>query len=578
MPVYFETQNEMNGKDYQNFGIQKTENAVRKDGKVYTYMGRLSHQFDGLRKLALKAKVVVLVIFTLGLILKYSDSIYANWKGRKVDHFYVNKLTPVESTKLDAQTQKVVEDSPQFKGYAIDLPAGHPCTGAAITSTTIRPNNLFFEAFFTGSTIKTTMPNSGELFRFLQPLWYVRKYIDDQVKMKEFGTVKFSANGKSGDVILTRNSNPIHVNDLADLYGKNTYEIGYNEIQNIVKSQRIHLPPLLPPPFYSGLKKAMDQDRIVILPGNDGEPILIRELAESKTHINTAQFLKDVEKNHAGFGFESADHFNKLFSMTLYQLGSLVVKTEDYLIFVDGNGKIIDRKRGSDDAIQLINACGIRGFHSDKTPAKFNKEIMTNTFQTALLASGKGHVVFPAVGMGVWSGDPDLYWRAFLDAVSTHGRRINKIFINPGHQKTRSGLYKDCTGNEFELILNEYIMKASKANNEEALANLKKIHNLYGTKQDLVQLAYNLKKALPDMVISLFNASDPDVTLGYHVGEYVNNVPHTTTTEENYTAIGTNGLCFEDITGVHEKGYEVHYRIDGLVAKEQKADFKGKDD
>jgi hypothetical protein len=56
----------------------------------------------------------------------------------------------------------------------------------------------------------------------------------------------------------------------------------------------------------------------------------------------------------------------------------------------------------------------------------------------------------------------------------------------------------------------------------------------------------------PDRVVSLLNASDPDVTLGFHVGEYVNNFPHCSTTEENYTAIGTNGLCFEDISGVHE--------------------------
>jgi hypothetical protein len=38
-----------------------------------------------------------------------------------------------------------------------------------------------------------------------------------------------------------------------------------------------------------------------------------------------------------------------------------------------------------------------------------------------------------------------------------------------------------------------------------------------------------------------------------HVGEYTNNCPHrASTTEEHYTAVGSNGLCFETITGVHK--------------------------
>jgi len=75
---------------------------------------------------------------------------------------------------------------------------------------------------------------------------------------------------------------------------------------------------------------------------------------------------------------------------------------------------------------------------------------------------------------------------------------------------------------------------------------------LFKDNSDLLQLSYNLKIQFPDETVSIFNASDPDVTLGYHVGEYTNNFPHTSTTEENYTAMGTNGLCFEHITQVHE--------------------------
>jgi len=62
-----------------------------------------------------------------------------------------------------------------------------------------------------------------------------------------------------------------------------------------------------------------------------------------------------------------------------------------------------------------------------------------------------------------------------------------------------------------------------------------------------------LKQDHPGKTVSLVNASDPDVTLGNHVGEYVNKLCHADTTEENLTALGTNGICFETVTGVHER-------------------------
>ena len=61
-----------------------------------------------------------------------------------------------------------------------------------------------------------------------------------------------------------------------------------------------------------------------------------------------------------------------------------------------------------------------------------------------------------------------------------------------------------------------------------------------------------MKEANPDKTVALFNASDPDVTLGDHVGEYVNNMGSAPTTEENYAAAGTSGLGFEGITRVLE--------------------------
>ena len=36
-----------------------------------------------------------------------------------------------------------------------------------------------------------------------------------------------------------------------------------------------------------------------------------------------------------------------------------------------------------------------------------------------------------------------------------------------------------------------------------------------------------------------------------HVGKYVNNIGHCSAIEENYTALGTNGICFEGVTGIH---------------------------
>jgi hypothetical protein len=132
---------------------------------------------------------------------------------------------------------------------------------------------------------------------------------------------------------------------------------------------------------------------------------------------------------------------------------------------------------------------------------------------------------------------------------------LEQIFVNPGHQPTSYGRYQGCKGEEFKSILDEY--RKHYAKDPKALANLNKIINVFEKKTDVVQFARLLKKAYPDKTVSLFNASDPDVTLGNHVGEYVNNLDHCSTTEENYTALGTNGLCFEGITGVHNDSSRV---------------------
>ena len=428
----------------------------------------------------------------------------------------------------------VIKSTPAFNFYQLNLSPGHRYEGAGLTSLSLRPANLFFAKLFEGSGIAATLPGVG-LFAFNRPHREIREYCLKKALEAPFGTVAFSAVGIRAQIHGERIA---VVNNLATILGDKTYRISYKEIKTTLESQKIFTSSLLPLPFYRALKKAMKEAGIVLLPGSDENPMLLKDLPWP--------FLASVKENPGAFGFTIDNPFEEFLNLTLYQIGSMVVKSEDYRIFLNGSFKIIERNPDENDAVRLINACGIRGIHAPATPSKYNQKIMTQTFKTAFVAAEKGVVVFPAVGMGVWRGDPELYWTAFLDAVLTSNDKFEKICVNPGHAPSASGKYKGSKGEEFQLILNDYLKK------HETNNALKAITNLFEAKTDLVQLAHNLKKAFPDKTVSLFNASDPDVTLGYHVGEYVNNLPHTYTTEENYTAMGTNGLCFEEITGVHD--------------------------
>ena len=408
----------------------------------------------------------------------------------------------------------------------------------------LRPSNLFFAALFEGTEITTTLPGSKELFAFSAEHEVIRAHLEQSPEAE----VAFSACGTPGYVVL--NKKKVAVADLSELYGDKTYAISHQELLNILESQRIYTSSLLPLQFYADLKKAMKADEIITLPGKDLAPVLLKEMRNDAKHPEIGKFLAEVEENPQNYGFSNPEHLEMLMGLTLYQIGAMVVKTEDFHIFMDGHGKIIERQTGEKDAIRLINACGIRGIAA--SPREHNKQIMTETFHTAFVGAENGIVICPAVGIGVWRGNPDLYWRALLDGYLSSPDTFDAVYVNPGHQKTSHGKYAGVSGEEFQLILNDYIARAQTDQEDESLAKLLKIHNLFDSKKDVVQLAHNLKKAFPDTTVSLLNASDPDVTLGYHVGEYVNNMPHTYTTEENYTAMGTNGLCFEGITGVHE--------------------------
>lgn len=455
----------------------------------------------------------------------------------------------------DSAVEKVVKKTPPFNFYRLMKVEGAlPTDEIILTGVNVRPANLFFEALFKDSpadkAIKVSQPGKGVLFRFNRPHQEVREYC-----LSQTGVVEFTAQGRKGKICKydtrTGRGGIADVADLSTVFGKNTYRISFDEIKATLASQKIYTSALLPLPFYQGLKKAMAEDHVIVLPGHDGTPATLEDLLNSGDDVKVKhirEFLNDVKTDPKKYGIQI--NFDIYLRLTLYQIGSMVIKTEDYRIFIDGDGQILERNAGENDAIRLINACGIRGLHSDKTAQEYNKEIMMENFKTALTAAEKGFVLFPAVGMGVWRGDPDVYWSAFLDAVADKGDSIKQIFVNPGHAETMYGHYRGATGQELQYFVEKYLKIY--AEDKKAVENLKKITNLLGLKTDLVQLAHNLKKEFPEETVSLFNASDPDVTLGYHVGEYVNNMPHTHTTEENYTAMGTNGLCFEGITGVHE--------------------------
>lgn len=418
----------------------------------------------------------------------------------------------------ESQLQQVIARTAPFDDYRIY--AGK----TTLTSMYMRPANLFFDALLGPKC--TTMPGSGQLFAFLYPHGQIREYIQQQAAANPEEVVTVSA---------------ARFPTLAPIYGKDAFRLSFDEVESILSSQRIFLSPRLPRNFYRALKRAMLLDRIVTLPGTDSAPIKVKSMPGRSCQA----LFKEARKNPFRFGFNSLHELLSLLDLTIYQLGTMVVKSEDFHIFMDAKGKILARNPGAPDAIRLLNACGIRGLQS--TPLNrpiSHKMLMTDTFRTALIAAEQGIIVFPAVGMGVWGGDPDLYWRAFLEAVMVSGDRIEKILVNPGHRSSPTGIYRGCTGNEFQPILDGYKQRYPYN------ANLKKIVNLYQKKTDVIHLAHNLKKQFPEKTISLFNASDPDVTLGNHVGQYTNNLGHAATTEENYTAMGTNGLCFEGITGV----------------------------
>lgn len=438
----------------------------------------------------------------------------------------------ITSLPVPKHLLQVIDSTPKFSNYCFE---SEPAT--SLTSLSHRPANLFFEALL--GKDKTTMPGSSHLFSFVEGNQKVRQSI---LNLKDDAIIAF--NGDRQVKVYSPHQGFLGERDLKSYLGTATFRISGRELKEQLESQQVHLSPLLPKKFYLALKEAMGKDKIVELPGHERDMYTMEKFAQTYPHVK--DFIQKVKDHPAHYGL-TPKSFNSLMELTLYQIGSMVVKTENYHCFVGKGLQLREREPNSRDAIMLISACGIRGFHTqENSQVKGNqnherdREIMKHSFKCALDAAKDGFALFPAVGMGVWAGDPDVYWRAFFDAVIASDNQLEAIFVNPGHRETSQGKYKGRDGDEFDEILAEY----------GAHPKLAKIINLYSRGTDLLLLAQNLKNQFPAKNTALFNASDPDVTLGNHVGEYVNNLCHPNTTEENYGAAGSSCLGFEEITGV----------------------------
>lgn len=322
----------------------------------------------------------------------------------------------------------------------------------------------------------------------------------------------------------------------AALYGTNTFTISKEEIEAILKSQEIRIAYPMTVEFYKGLKAAMEADGVHKLPHDliSGQLPTLEQWAAN--HRNVKAFLENVTRNLSTYKLDSA-RLAKLKALSVWQLGSLVIKSEKFYSFVEaGTNKIRSREIGDQDSLNLISACGIKKFksHIDRTVCQ---EVITEMFKGVLDAAQSGVLVMPALGLGVWCGDPKTYWKAFFAAVQANGDKVKKIIVNPGSDKSTAVF-------ETELATFE-------AQNP-ALKN--KVTNKGVGEKDILSIAQQLKAKAPNLKVSVLNASDPDVTLGNVVGEYTYDYyNHSSTTEENFTAVGTNGIMFDHLIKKHGK-------------------------
>jgi len=428
----------------------------------------------------------------------------------------------------DPVVDRVIKDTPQFGSYKI---AGKGITAREIS---LRPPTLFFDAAF--GKAATIRPGVEAFFRF-EDIENVRRTIEENSER----VIEVTAKGKQAQIGQS-------TINLEDYLGCELYRISLGEIKEMLASQRVYVSALLPKHFYLDLRAALDADQVKSLP----REVLMSELLNSTNFPNVGALLKKVSNDPAQYGFGQGKHlpFQTVMCLKLDQVASMVVKSDDYRSFVGEGYSIEKREVGTKDAFKVISLSGIRDFHKagqiqGNEDHQIDHQILKESWKSAIQATGEsGYLVTPAVGLGVWGGDPNIYWRAFLDALVETEVNFAKILINPGHQSVRLD-GREVSGQEFGEMLAQYISQNPKNK------NLKKVDNLFYQKTDLFLLAKNLQKAKPKTTVALINASDPDCTLGDCVGEYVNNLRGGSTTEENYAALGTF-FAFEQLTGVRE--------------------------
>ncbi len=325
-----------------------------------------------------------------------------------------------------------------------------------------------------------------------------------------------------------------------------SFEVSADEMTDLLAENHVYLAPPLTIEFYIGLKRAMAaknlRQEFPSCPGGD----TIKPIGQIPTLQYFARIVKD---NPAQFGLDSAAATLLLDTLTLYQVSSMVVKSHKALLLCDEGYQIRSREAGTKDAFHILSISGIRGFASTQRMANgatHNLQIMTSTFERALRAVGPDNpIIIPAVGMGIWGGSPEVYWQALVDAINNLSpEQCPDIFVNPDHGPTRApSTYSGRKGEEFAGHF--YTQIRSELQNKVRIV----------PKKDTLFMAEAIKKAMPDKQVYVVNASDPNCTLGYLIGQYGNNLRDAHTTEEGYAMVTSlvltgwehvNGLLFDE--------------------------------
>jgi hypothetical protein len=342
---------------------------------------------------------------------------------------------------------------------------------------------------------------------------------NEPLALNPAGKTSFSAN-QSGYLALEQN-----IDDLSVIYGKETFNISHEEIQDLLDCQKIHTSAHLPLKFYQSLKNLLkDVDK------EDIDKTLSLSFVDQCSGL-----IEQVLENPKTYGFSSTEDVSRLAQLSLNQIGAMIVKTEDFIPFVDENGKILAREAdpNKSDKIRLITAGSIDINNDDDK--MLAPQIMEETFKTTLDAAEDGVLLLPAIEMGQPEEHKEIYWKAFLNAVIASDNKLEAIYINP-HLQTSL----EASEESFKEFLETF-----KSENPTHAKKLGKVVIFGDEETDLMQTARQLKEKFPDKEISVFNPSSSEVILWDDPPPY-----EAHPTRINYGALGTSYLLTETRTGV----------------------------